>query len=418
MPLTKLEIDRIEPGEKQIKVTDGQGLYLLVMPNGSKYWRLKYRFSGKEKVLALGVYPEVSLKDARLKRDDARRLLAQDEDPGELKKKNARKQQYEASSTLQAVAQEWWSKMSAEWAPNHANGVWRSLEIHLLPELGHRPIRDISAMDLLLVLQSVEQRGLHDTANRLRERCNAIWRRAVKTGRAEHNPAADLAGELITPVSKPQPSLAREELPAFLAALAGNEHITLQTKYLIKLVMICFTRIGETVQATWHDFDLDQALWTIPPETRKLKRALKAAAAPHIVPLPSQAVDILKQLSMHRMEGNDFVFPSFFYRGRHMSKTTLLKAFERMGYSGKNTENGHVVTHGFRATASTILNEAGFNPDAIERQLSHKEPNQVRAAYNRAQYMEERRAMLQSWADYLDKVEQGGDTTLLAAMHA
>ncbi|POA97133.1 integrase [Chromobacterium sinusclupearum] len=418
MPLTKLEIDRITPGEKQVKVTDGLGLYLLVMPNGAKYWRLKYRFAGKEKVLALGVYPEVSLKEARLKRDEARRLLTQGEDPGEQKKKNARKQLIETSSTFKAIAQEWWNKMSAEWAPTHASGVWRSLEIHLFPTLGDRPIRDISAMDLLLVLQSVEKQGLHDTANRLRERCNAIWRRAVKTGRAAANPAADLAGELITPITKPQPSLTREELPAFLAALATNEHITLQTKYLIKLVMICFTRIGETVQAKWDDFDLDKAIWTIPPETRKLKRALKAAAAPHIVPLPSQAVDILRQLHMHRVEGNDFVFPSFFYRGRHMSKTTLLKAFERMGYSGKNTENGHVVTHGFRATASTILNEAGFNPDAIERQLSHKEPNQVRAAYNRAQYMEERRTMLQSWADYLDKVEQGGDTTLLAAMHA
>nr|WP_260799512.1 site-specific integrase [Chromobacterium vaccinii] len=262
-------------------------------------------------------------------------------------------------------------------------------------------------MELLFVLHAVEKQGLHDTANRLRERCNAIWRRAVKTGRAATNPAADLAGELITPISKPQPSLTREELPAFLAALATNENITLQTKYLIKLIMICFTRIGETVQATWDDFDLDKALWTIPPETRKLKRALKAAAAPHVVPLPSQAIAILQQLHMHRTEGNDFVFPSFFYRDRHMSRTTLLKAFERMGYGGKNTENGHIVTHGFRATASTILNEDGFNPDAIERQLSHKEPNQVRAAYNRAQYMDERRAMLQCWANYLEKIEQG-----------
>ena len=418
MPLTKLEIDRITPSEKQVKVTDGQGLYLLVMPNGAKYWRFKYRFAGKEKLLALGVYPEVSLKDARLKRDDARRLLAHGQDPNEQKKKIARSQQIEASSTFKAIAQEWWDKMAAEWAPRHAAAVWRSMEIHLFPKLESRPIGDISTMELLLALQAVEKQGLHDTANRLRERCNAIWRRAVKTGRAATNPAADLAGELITPISKPQPSLAREELPAFLSSLATNEHITLQTKYLIKLIMICFTRVGETVQATWDDFDLDKALWTIPPETRKLKRALKAAASPHIVPLPSQAIEILQQLRMHRMEGNDFVFPSFFHRSRHMSRTTLLKAFERMGYGGKNTENGHIVTHGFRATASTILNEDGFNPDAIERQLSHKEPNQVRAAYNRAQYMDERRAMLQCWANYLEKIEQGADVAQLAAVHA
>ncbi|KIA80841.1 hypothetical protein QR66_08165 [Chromobacterium piscinae] len=418
MALTKLEIDRIEPGEKQIKVTDGQGLYLLVMPNGAKYWRLKYRFAGKEKVLALGVYPDVSLKDARVKRDDARRLLADGQDPGEQKKKVERERLIEAASTFKAIADEWLKKMSAEWAPRHANAVRRSLEMHLFPSLGSRPINDISAMELLMVLQEVEQAGSHDTARRLRERCNAIWRRAVKTGRAAANPAADLVDELIKPVSKPQPSLTQDELPAFLGALATNEHITLQTKYLVKLVMICFTRIGETVRATWADFDLEAGLWTIPPETRKLKRALKAAAAPHVVPLPSQAIEIIKQLQMHRVEGSEYVFPSFRYRHRHMSEATPLKAFERMGYGGNNTENGRVVTHGFRATASTILNEAGFNPDAIERQLSHKEPNKVRAAYNRAQYMDERRAMLQCWADYLDKVEQGEDTALLAAMHA
>lgn len=420
MPLTKLEVESLKPRAdgKVLKTSDGQGLYLWVMPTGAKYWRLKYRFGQKEKLLALGTYPEVSIKEARQKRDEARRILLAGDDPGEKRKAIKRDQMIVTASTFEAVAREWWEKMAAEWAPRHAEAVIKSLERYLFPDLGKRPIGQISPMEMLLVLQKVEKAGLHDTTKRLRERSSAIFRRAMKTGRATSNPAADLVDELVAPVSSPQPALKREELPEFIDSLATCERITLQTKYLIKLIMICFTRIGETVRVEWSHIDLENAVWTIPPETRKLRRALKAAAAPHVVPLPRQALEILTHLHAHRDESSDYVFPSFRYRGKHMSEATPLKAFERMGYGGNNKENGHIVTHGFRSTASTILNEAGFNPDAIERQLSHKDPNKVRASYNRAQYLEERRAMLQCWADYLDSVELGATTVLRAAAHA
>lgn len=409
MALTKVAIDNLSPREdgKPLKVPDGQGLYVWVMPTGAKYWRLKYRFGGKEKSLAIGVYPEVSIKDARLKKDAARRLLADGIDPGEKKKAVKREQTIEAASSFRAVAMEWHEKMAAEWAPRHAAAVLRSLEMYLFPALGNRPISQITAMELMLELRKVEQRGLHDTTKRLRERCAAIFRRAEVTGRASSNPAAALVDEFITPVSVPQPALDQEDLPAFLTALATTDRITLQTKFLIQLIMILFTRIGETVRAEWDHIDLDAGVWEIPPETRKMKRKLMANAAAHFVPLPRQAVEIFRQLEAMKVADSNYVFPSFRYPKNHMSEATPLKAYERMGYGGKNKEHGHVVTHGFRATASTALNEAGFNPDAIERQLSHKEQNKVRAAYNRAKYLEERLKMLQCWADYLDKVTAG-----------
>ncbi|BAK75833.1 prophage CP4-like integrase [Pseudogulbenkiania sp. NH8B] len=415
MALTKVAIDSLSPRAdgKPLKVPDGQGLYVWVMPTGAKYWRLKYRFGGKEKSLAIGVYPEVSIKEARQKKDAARRLLADGVDPGEKKKAIKRDQTIEDASSFRAVAIEWHEKMAAEWAPRHAAAVLRSLEMYLFPALGDRPIAQITAMELMLELRKVEQLGLHDTTKRLRERCTAIFRRAEVTGRASSNPAAALVDEFISPVSAPQPALEQEDLPAFLDALSTTDRITLQTKYLVQLIMILFTRIGETVRAEWDHIDLEAGVWEIPPETRKLKRKLMANASAHVVPLPRQAVEIFRQLQAFKLGDSNYVFPSFRYRKNHMSEATPLKAYERMGYGGNNKAHGHVVTHGFRATASTILNEAGFNPDAIERQLSHKEPNKVRAAYNRAKYLEERRKMLQCWADYLDKMATGEQTPSL-----
>jgi integrase len=227
-------------------------------------------------------------------------------------------------------------------------------------------------------------------------------------GLAKFNPAADLLEALKPPTSKPRPTLSKEVLPAFLLALETTDTITKQTRLLFKVIMTCFTRVGETVRAEWKHIDFENGLWTIPPENRKLKHKLRGMANPNILPMLRQVVEAFKELELYRTRHCPYVFPGFRNPRSHMNEATLLKALERMGYGGNNKENGHVVTHGFRATASTILNEAGFNPDAVERQLSHVEKNMVRAAYNRAQYLEERREMLQCWADHLDSLKAEG----------
>lgn len=418
MPLTRLEVDKAVPRAdgKPLKLADALGLSLWVMPNGSKYWRMKYRWQGKEKLLALGVYPRVTLKEAREHRDTARRLLSKGVDPCLQRKERKLSTQLANRNSFEALAREWHQVKAAEWAPNHSRAVLTSLELHLFPALANRPVSEIKPQELLAVLRQVEQTGKLDTVKRLRERCSAIFRLAIVTGRADLNPAANLVDALQAPISKPRPSLDRNALPRFLQALNSTQAMTLQSKCLFQILMICFTRIGETVRAEWSHIDFDAAIWTIPPENRKVKHKLKAVANSHVVPLPTQALSLLRQLECFKSEHNPYIFPSFRGRYTHMSEATPLKALERMGYGGKNKEHGHVVTHGFRATASTILNEAGFNPDAVERQLSHIEQNMVRAAYNRAQYLEERRSMLQCWADYLDKVsEEGAVLTLQAA---
>lgn len=416
MPLNNVVITNSKPSEegKNIKLSDGGGLYLLITPAGQRYWRLKYRWGGKEKLLALGVYPETSLKDARARRDAARRLLEEGLDPSEKRRADRVAAKVAAESSFRAIALEWHQAKASEWAEGHAAGVLRTMEMYLFPDLGARPVAEIEPMALLEVLRKVEKAGKLDTAKRLRERCQAIFRLAVATGRAKHNPAAELTDALKANISKPRPALRLEELPAFLAALRDTESITVQTRVLFLVVMTCFTRIGETVRAEWDHIDLENGVWTIPPENRKLKTKHKHISPPHVVPLPAQVVDGFRLLLRFRRH-DSYVFPNHHNPRAHMSETTPLKALERIGYRGKNAVHGNVVTHGFRATASTILNEAGFNPDAVERQLSHREPNQVRAAYNRAAYMEERRRMLQCWADYLDTLTKEGRVVPLDA---
>lgn len=405
MPLTNVVITNTKPSDqgKSIKLADGGGLYLLITPKGARYWRLKYRWAGKEKLLALGVFPEISLKDARARRDAARRLLDEGMDPSEKRRSDRVAARVAAESSFKAIVLEWHQARAAEWVPRHAASVLRTMEMYLFPDLGARPIAEIEPMALLDVLRKVERAGKLDTAKRLRERAEAIFRLAVATGRARHNPAAELADSLKVKISKPRPALRLDELPAFLAALRDNQSLTPHTRALFLVVITCFTRIGKTVRAEWEHIDLENGIWTIPAQNRKIKTTLKHITPPHLVPLPTQVLDALSQLRAHPQAG-PYVFPNHHKPRSHMSEATLLKALERMGYGGKNTKHGNVVTHGFRATASTILNEAGFNPDAVERQLSHREPNQVRAAYNRAAYMEERRRMLQCWADYLDRL--------------
>ncbi|WP_297574737.1 integrase arm-type DNA-binding domain-containing protein [uncultured Deefgea sp.] len=411
MPLTKLEVDKAKPKDdgKIAKIADGLGLSLWVMPNGAKYWRFKYRWAEKEKSLALGVYPEVSLKAARTKRDEARRILSSGTDPSLQRQNDKLARKMAEKNSFEAVAREWHRIKSAEWATRHAESVLLSLERYLFPSLGNRPVNAIEPQDVLEALRKVEMSGKRDTAKRLRERCNAIFRLAIASGLAKYNPAADLMDALQPPVSTKHPALRFDELPTFLNALYSGDNFTLQTRLLLQIIMLCFTRVGETVRAEWDHLDFEAELWTIPAENRKLVHKLKASANPHLVPLSKQVLAAFRALEQHRNPNSPYVFPSFSNPHGYMSTATPGKALERIGYGGKNKTNGHLVTHGFRATASTILNEAGFNPDAIERQLSHSEQNLVRAAYNRAEYLNERKSMLQAWADYLDEVHQRGE---------
>lgn len=408
MPLTNLVVANTKPRSdgRQSKLFDSNGLFLLITPAGGKYWRMKYRWAGKEKLLALGVYPEVSLKEARSKRDTARRLLDDNIDPATKRRSDRLAAKVAAESSFKVLALEWHRTKASGWAPRHADSVLKTLETYLFPDLGALPVSDIEPMALLEVLRKVERTGKLDTAKRLRERTQAIFRLAIQTGRAKHNPAAELTDALQAAITQPRPALALNQLPAFLSALKSTD-LTPHTRILFAVIMVCFTRIGETVRTRWEDLDLEQGIWVIPPENRKLQHKLRASAPSHIVPLPRQIIEAFTSLLPLRGIG-PFVFQNHHYPRLHMSESTPRKVLERMGYGGKDKRYGHVVTHGFRATASTILNEAGFNPDAVERQLSHTEPNQVRAAYNRAQYMEERRRMLQCWADYIDKLMREG----------
>lgn len=402
MALTDSTVKNAKPRDdgKVHTLSDGNSLYLWVMANGSKYWRMTYRFASKQKTLALGVYPGTSLKQARIKRDEAMRLLAENIDPSQARKENKLYARVAAANTFEAIAKEWHAKESHEWSAVHAERVMTSMATHILPFIGHIPITDITPLGLLEVIRRVESAGHIDTAKRLRQRCSSVFRLAILTGRCTSDPAAPLVDALKTPQSAPRKALKREEIPDFLAALEKYEG-TKQTKLMMELMLLTFTRVGEMASACWDEIDFDKALWTIPPEHRKLPEKSKLTAPPHLVPLSARAIEILRELESIS-GGRKHLFPNRNDPTRHMSPESLRRALHLMGFKGK------ADVHGFRSTASTILNETGFNPDAIERQLSHTEGNKVRAAYNRAEYMDERRLMMNWWSEYIESVRQGG----------
>ena len=387
MPLTDLQTRKAKPKAKPYKLSDSGGLFLLIHPNGSKYWRQKYRFAGKEKTLAHGVFPEVPLKEARTKRDDARKLLINGVDPQVLKKK--RKETDLEAESFEAIAGEWFAKFSPKWAESHSSKILGRLEKDVYPYLGSRPIQEIRASELLQVLRRVESRGAIETAHRVRQHCGQVFRYAVATGRAERDPCQDLKGALPPPISVHHGSITDpKKIAGLLRALESYEghHVTCCALQLAPLV---FVRPGELRKAEWDEIDLDAAEWRIPAVKMKMKQ-------PHIVPLSTQAVAVLKEIGP--LTGNgQYVFPSVRTRKRPMSENTVTGALRRLGY-----QPGEMTGHGFRSMASTLLNEQGWNRDAIERQLAHAEGDEVRAAYNYAQYLPERRKMMQAWADYLD----------------
>ena len=386
--LPTLPHGRRNPRPKPYRLADGQGLYLEVVPSGSRYWRLKYRFAGKEKRLAIGVYPAVSLAKARQVATEARALLKDGFDPSVKKRERARELKLAAANSFETVARDWHATMSPKWTPHHADDVIESLEKDIFPALGQRPIADLKAPELLEAIRKIEKRGAIDIAQRVRQRCSAVFAYAIGSGFVENNPIAGMKGIFVTRKKEPRPMLPRAELPEFLRKLEGHKGDRL-VQLALRLIILTMVRTVELRGARWEEFDFERKLWSIPAERMKMRM-------PHVVPLSQQAVAALEEVNA--ITGRyELSFPGRSDNRKPISENTMLYALYRMGYHRRAT------THGFRALASTVLNESGkWSPDAIERQLAHREQNAVRAAYHRAEYLEERTRMMQWWADFLD----------------
>lgn len=394
--LTIIAVRNAKPKEKLYRLYDERGLYLEVMPNGSKYWRLKYRFNGKEKRLALGVYPEVSLAEARDKRDAARKLVAEGTDPSFAKKEEKRQRVLRSIHTFEAVARTWHKDHQVLWAPQYSANIIRRLELDVFPQIGNRPIAEITPLELLEAIKKIEKRGAYEVARRCLRLCGQIYKYAIPNGLAERNLAADLTGAL-TPYKKTHfAALDIKELPGFLQALERNDaRLYQQTRNAVRLLMLTFTRTRELIEATWDEFDLEEAIWEIPAERMKMRK-------PHIVPLSKQAVEILQ--AQKELAGKwKWVFPNQVRPVNSMSNNTVLFAIGRLGYKGKMTG------HGFRALAMTTIKEKlGYRHEVVDRQLAHAHRNAVDAAYDRAQFLDERKKMMQEWANYIDAVASEG----------
>ncbi len=385
-----------KPELKDYKISDGGGLHLLVKANGTKCWRYAYRYAGKQKLLAIGTYPAVGLKAAREAMAAAKAKLATNVDPSQDKRQAKQQTKLADTNAFANLAKEWWTHQKGTWTEDHANRIWRRFEADVLPVLGQRPIGDISPQDVIALVRTIEKRDALDVAQRILQDVRRVCRYAVQTGRLAHNPANELADTLKTRKQEHRPSLPREELPTFLRELHSyHERGRLLTKLAIDLLLLTFVRSKELRGANWEEFNFEEKLWRVPASRMKMKTE-------HLVPLSNQAVETLAQIQAISGE-YPLVFPSERERKNFMSDNTMRRAIFKLGYDGNTAGKSKCVPHGFRATASSILNEQGFNPDAIERQLAHTERNGVRAAYtHHARYLDDRRQMMQWWADYLD----------------
>lgn len=392
MKLTNVVVTNAKPKDKPYKLTDGDGMYLYVQTNGKKYWRMQYRFMGKQKMLAFGVYPTISLKEAREKRDAARKQLAQGVDPSEAKKEQKIQVTLNAENSFEVIAREWHENRKVLWTARYADHMLKRMEADIFPKLGKKPITDISAPELLMVLREIEKRGAIELAQRALQTCGQVFMYAIASCRAERNPAADLKGALKTPVKNNYSYLNAEELPDFLKAMEAY-HGSLQVKLALKFLIITLSRTIEVRGALWSEIDFDKKEWRIPAERMKMRK-------PHIVPLSTQALDVIEQLKPLTGHYNH-IFPNHSKPIKPMSENAILYAIYRMGYRGKATG------HGFRHTGSTVLNEKGFRSDIIEVSLAHSDKDKIRGTYNHATYIEERRTMLQWWGDYLERAAAG-----------
>ena len=391
MSLTDTAIRHAKPAKKSFKLFDERGLYLEISPAGGKWWRLKYRFNGKEKRISLGVYPDVSLKVARDRRDEARKLLTDGIDPSENRKAMKASRVERAANSFEVVAREWFANHSPAWVANHANRIIRRFERDIFPWIGGRPIAELTAPELLEVVRRIEKRGALETAHRALGNCGQVFRYAVATGRADRDPSGDLRGALPPANGKHFASVTEpKQVAEVLRAMDGYEG-TLTVRCALRLAPLVFVRPGELRNAEWADFNLDSAEW---------RYTVTKTNTPHIVPLSRQAVEILREL--HPLTGRGrFVFPGARTNDRPMSDNAILGAMRRLDI-GKDEMSGH----GFRAMARTILDEVlGFRPDFIEHQLAHAVRDPTGRAYNRTAHLPERRKMMQEWADYLDKLK-------------
>lgn len=391
MLLTDVKIRNAKPGKQVVRLKDGEGLYLLVRLNGTKYWQLRYRHLGREKTISLGKYPQVSLGEARKKKVSALSELDEGINPSARKKKDRLLAVYRDRNTFLAVAEEWHERNCAIWSEGHQKRVWQRLNNHVLSHLGNRPISDIEPIELLEVIRRIESAGKTHMAKRVLQICGAIFKFAIVTGRVRHNIADGLISAIRPHREIHSPSLAEEEIPKLLGALVALKTHP-QNSIAFRVLLLTALRTGEMRFGRWEHIHWKAKEWRIPAEAMKMRR-------PHVVPLSSQVIELLTEL--HHSTGNgEWMFPNLQQR-KHpvMSEGTILAMINRMGYKGR------LVGHGMRAMFSTILNERGFNRDAIERQLAHADENRVRAAYNRADYLGERRDLIQWWADFLDEKE-------------
>ncbi|MBP0994621.1 tyrosine-type recombinase/integrase [Enterobacter hormaechei] len=408
MALTDIKVRTAKSTDKQYKLTDGSGMHLLVHPNGSKYWRLQYRYDGKQKMLALGVYPEIKLADARARRDEARKLLANGVDPGD-KKKNDKVEQSKAR-TFKEVAIEWHGT-NKKWSEDHAHRVLKSLEDNLFAALGERNITELKTRDLLASIKAVEMSGRLEVAARLQQRTTAIMRYAVQSGLIDYNPAQEMAGAVASSNRQHRPALELKRIPELLEKIDGYTGRPL-TRWATDLTLLIFIRSSELRFARWSEIDFETSMWTIPPEREPIpgvKHSQRGSKmrTPHLVPLSKQALAILKQIKQFCGE-HELIFIGDHDPRKPMSENTVNSALRVMGYDTKV----EVCGHGFRTMACSSLIESGlWSKDAVERQMSHMERNSVRAAYiHKAEHLDERKLMLQWWADFLDANRERGVT--------
>ena len=401
MALTDTECKGKKPSKKAYKLFDGHGLYLEVMPTGSKLWRLKYRYGGKEKKLALGQYPEVTLGEAREARDKARKLLAAGQDPSLVKQELKRQAFASAADTFEGLAREWHEKHRAKWSANHARTIMRRLEMDIFPSLGNVPVKDISTPRLAIVIENIEKRGAYEMARRSLQYSRAVFAYAKLRGKIEANPADIKAKDFLAPSKRGHfAAMEAKDLPVFLSKLYRNEaRLFIQTQLAMELMLLTFVRTNELTKARWVEFDFPKKQWVIPGERMKMGRD-------HIVPLSSQALAILeklKPLTGHR----EYVFPSQRDPRKHMSNGAILMALDRMGYRGIHTG------HGFRALAmTTIMEELGYPYEIPDIQLAHAKGDDVRRAYDRTKFLPQRKKMMQDWADYIERLTTNGEVVI------
>ncbi|EAW4992959.1 tyrosine-type recombinase/integrase [Salmonella enterica] len=389
MKLTARQISTAKPTDKPYKLSDGGGLYLLVNPNGSRYWRMKYRYSGKEKLLSIGVYPDVTLAEARDKRTKAKRILAAGDDPSEVKQAEREAKNLAVNNSFELLALEWHEHKKPNWSSGYADDIMEYLRKDIFPYIGKKAITDIKPITMLSVLKKMEERGVLDKLKKTRQACRQIFTYAIITGRAEFNPVTDLAGALKTPKQQHFPHLMPTQIGPFIHAVntySGSK----VTRIATLLLMYTSVRTIELRASEWTEFDLDNDLWQIPKERMKMRR-------PHLVPLSRQVKSLLLELKSITGWGK-YVFPGRNDAHKPMSEASINQVIKRIGFAGK------VTGHGFRHTMSTILHEKGFNSAWIEAQLAHADRNTIRGTYNHAQYLDGRRDMLQWYADYLDEL--------------